>query len=80
MVNNRLKWKFVGVLHEYIACNELKTQQDIKGEYYIDSGKTGARSQDPQKYIKDALVLENAHKDEKDEGLNVHNISFITPD
>lgn len=69
LVNNRLKWKFIGVLHEYIACNELKTQQDIKGEYYIDSGKTGARSQDPQKYIKDALVLENAHKDETDQGL-----------
>ena len=69
LVNNRLKWKFIGVLHEYISCNELKTQQDIKGEYYIDSGKTGARSQDPQKYIKDALVLENAHKDETDQGL-----------
>ena len=63
LINNHLKWQFKGVLHEYIECIEKnKTLKfgDINGNYYIDSGKTGNRSIDPQKYMKDALILEKA--------------------
>ena len=63
LINNNLSWKFKGVLHEYLECTEknitLKSG-DIKGEYYIDSGKTGSRSIDPLKYFKDAEVLSKA--------------------
>jgi len=69
LVNNKLKWKFVGVLHEYIASEEKKTEQDINGDYYIESGKSGSRSQDPNKYTKDAKILENAYETEPDYGL-----------
>ena len=69
LVNNRLKWKFVGVLHEYIVSEEKKTELDITGDYYVESGKSGSRSQDPQKYLKDALVLKNAYENEKENSL-----------
>ena len=69
LVNNRLKWRFVGVLHEYISCDEITTESEINGDYYIESGKTGARSQDPNKYLKDASILERAYETETDNGL-----------
>lgn len=70
LVNNRLKWKFVGVLHEFLVCvDSYKTQETIEGDYYIESGKSGARSLDKDKYKKDALILENAYNVEKDESL-----------
>ena len=68
LVNNKLEWKFEGVLHEYIVCVTncvtnnygLNDTGLIDGDYYVDSGKTGARSKDPEKYIKDAAILEKA--------------------
>ena len=40
LVNNRLEWDFVGVLHEYINCINKKNVSNcfIDGNYYIDSG------------------------------------------
>lgn len=64
LINNRKEWKFVGVLHEYLSPIVDKSHfssEDINGDYYIDSGKTGDRSKDPEKYKKDAIILENAH-------------------
>ena len=70
LVNNRLRWKFAGVLHEFLACvDTFKTQETIEGNYYVESGKSGARSLDKDKYKKDALILENAYNVEKDDGL-----------
>lgn len=70
LMNNRLKWKYCGVLHEYIIClDTYKTQSVIEGDYYVESGKSGSRSHDPDKYKKDAAILENAYYNEKDNGL-----------
>jgi tetratricopeptide (TPR) repeat protein len=70
LINNRKKWKFIGVLHEYITCEDTNHKLEvIKGNYYIQSGRTGARSADPRKYEKDAIVLSNAYEQEKDVGL-----------
>ena len=75
LINNQLEWSFVGVLHEYIKCNSKDnyTQSYIEGNYYIDSGKTGSRSNDPLKYHKDALILEKAYNEaeEKNEHIKV---------
>jgi tetratricopeptide (TPR) repeat protein len=65
LVDNKLEWKFEGVLHEYIVCvtKSLGAGEGIgliEGEYFVDSGKTGARSKDPEKYVKDAAILEKA--------------------
>ena len=62
IVNNHLTWAFIGVLHEFIICNDKKEPSNlhIEGNYHIESGKTGSRSNDPEKYNKDALILEKA--------------------
>lgn len=65
IVNNRKRWRFVGVLHEYIACiDKEESSHAIQGDYYIDSGRSGSRNQDPQKYIKDATVLQRGYNEE----------------
>jgi tetratricopeptide (TPR) repeat protein len=62
LVNNKLRWKYVGVLHEYIECLEGSyTSGCIYGDYYTNSGKSGSRSNDKDKYKKDAVILEKAH-------------------
>ena len=47
IINNKKKWKYVGVLHEIITCIErADTVEIIGGKYYTVSGKTGDRSRD----------------------------------
>jgi len=75
LINNRLKWKFVGVLHEYLSCldKNIPSSELIESDYYVYSGKTGGRSKDKYKYQKDALVIEKAYyeADEKNDHLKV---------
>lgn len=62
LFNNRKKWKYVGVLHECAACmEECDPPHDILGDYHFVSGRRGARSKDPKKYHKDALILDKAY-------------------
>jgi len=61
LFNNHKKWKYVGVLHEYPACiekSEPAKDIPIQGEYYFISGRSGARNKDPNKYLRDAEILE----------------------
>ena len=60
------KWKYVGVLHEYPSCISKKNPKlvEIKGDYYIDSRRLGARNKESDKYIRDAKILEQGLKDE----------------
>lgn len=62
LVNNRKPWRFLGVLHEYLQCSEPIRGTTLKGDYYIVSGRHGNRSKDPQKYKKDALLLQSAYE------------------
>jgi len=69
MVNNRKKWCYKGVLHEYIESKDpICKYETIIGNYYVISGRKGARSMDPDKYLKDAIVLEKAHEKAVKEG------------
>jgi FkbM family methyltransferase len=61
IVNNKKKWKYIGVLHEVIQCLEPHSASIIQGNYYVISGKSGSRSKDNNKYLKDALILETAY-------------------
>ena len=63
MVNNRKKWVYVGVLHEVIVPFQHEpTQCKIVGNYYTVSGRSGDRNtNNPDKYLKDAKVLEKAY-------------------
>ena len=71
IVNNRKRWRFVGVLHEYIACvDKEESSTAIQGDYYVESGRGGSRNKDPNKYINDATVLERGFHEEMGNGAN----------
>jgi tetratricopeptide (TPR) repeat protein len=59
LVRSDLPWRYVGVLHEYITCEVPHTQCRLTGAK-VHIVLEGARSSDPLKYRRDALVLEEA--------------------
>lgn len=63
MVNNHLDWEYVGVLHEVIAPPVSRSHGSLEKVVNIYTTE-GARSKDPQKYLKDAAILEAGLKDE----------------
>jgi glycosyltransferase involved in cell wall biosynthesis len=64
LVTNRKPWFYTGVLHEYLDSPEPRAVDYIKGNYYIESGRTGSRSKNPNKYAEDAIVLKTAYETE----------------
>ena len=61
LFNNRKRWCFKGVLHEFASCLETcGPMLSVIGNYFFISGRKGDRSKDPDKYLKDALILEKA--------------------
>lgn len=67
LINNKKKFNFVGVLHEYMNFADKDTEYtmtQLEGNYYVISGRKGNRNKDPQKYLKDALILEKAYQEE----------------
>ena len=69
LIKSDLDWKWYGVLHEYITTNPMYDGKHLSGDYFITSGRTGNRNKDPNKYLKDAKVLESAYNTEKDPNL-----------
>jgi len=62
LINNRKKFQYLSVIHEFITCKEPNpTSNTIDGDYFVISGRSGSRNKDPDKYYKDALILEKAH-------------------
>lgn len=58
IINNRKKWRFKGILHEYLEPLEnINSDETINGEYVITSGKEGNRSKNSNKYANDAELL-----------------------
>jgi len=67
IAKNDLNWRWVGVIHEYLDSPQVKREGIIAGLTYKRTND-GARSQDPEKYKKDAQVLEAAlEKDPKND-------------
>ena len=70
MFRNDGSFYWRGVLHEFIEQRKMTiTEQKIFGDYYVISGRFGARSNNPQKYFQDAQVLEKAFYSPEDEDL-----------
>ena len=68
LVSNRMKWKYNGVLHEYIVnVDPILSEEHLYGNYYIESRRIGSRSKNPDKYLNDAMVLEKGFFDENDD-------------
>lgn len=73
LVNSTLQWKWVGVLHETLECTEMKTVGILSGLMNVCNENMGisGRSKDPNKYLKDAEVLEEALKKDPDNSRNI---------
>ena len=56
--DGQFHWK--GVLHEFLDNPKEGKVEEIAGDYVVISGRKGHRSQDEQKYVKDARMLEQA--------------------
>lgn len=67
---NSLPWRYEGVLHEYPVCEGARTQEHIEG-LRIVVGQDGARRRDPEKYRKDAIVLEKELETQVREDLRI---------
>ncbi len=50
-------WRWVGVLHEYSTCDEPFTHARLEGDCWLEGRGGGARSQDPEKFLRDAEIL-----------------------
>jgi GR25 family glycosyltransferase involved in LPS biosynthesis len=60
-------WRYVGVLHEYPACDpQVPVLATIEGDYRIHSRRLGSRSRAADKYARDAALLEAALAAEPD--------------
>ncbi len=59
LVKNTLPWRYEGVLHEYMTCDQARTERILPGLVTVPH-HDGARSRDPLTYRRDALMLEKA--------------------
>ena len=60
-------WRYVGVLHEYPACEpENGNIVEIYGDYHMDSRRLGDRNKDSNKYERDCNLLKQGIIDEPD--------------
>lgn len=60
LIKDDPEWHWEGVLHETLASAKPQTSAVLTGIYNVTNNTDGARSKDPQKFVKDAQVLEKA--------------------
>jgi len=77
LINNHKRFKYFSVLHEFISCQEPSPNENARihlldGDYYVISGRSGARNLDPDKYLKDANILASAHAEAVAKGDDLH--------
>lgn len=63
LVRDALPWRYSGVLHEYIHCEEAGSDALLPGIRTVPR-HDGARARDPLTYRRDALLLESALLDD----------------
>ena len=62
-----LPWRYLGVVHEYVDCDQPFARVRVEGDYFIDSRRLGGRNLDPQKYARDRdLLLAEMERDPND--------------
>lgn len=59
LLRNERNWRYEGVIHEYPACDGAFTQGRIDGITYV-IGRDGARGKDPERYKRDAEIIQAA--------------------
>jgi hypothetical protein len=62
-------WGYQGVVHEMPICRSVMEPKIgmLPLEYYMETRCAGVRSRDPQKYIKDAMILEKEYAKNPDD-------------
>ena len=65
LVRAALPWRWRGVLHEFLTCDEARTSARLGG-LSMRRNHDGARRRDPQTYRRDAAILESALQGESD--------------
>lgn len=65
IIKNNIGWKWKGVLHEHLECENAEFYEDLHGAI-IQARQEGARAHDPETYRKDAALLTKALVDEPD--------------
>ncbi|MCA9330003.1 glycosyltransferase family 25 protein [Candidatus Saccharibacteria bacterium] len=69
---NSLKWKYHGIRHEFPDTKVQNiTSEFIEGEYRMESRRLGDRSKNPNRFLEDALAMEEDMK-------NFKNNAFMT--
>ena len=65
---NTLDWQYKGVLHEYPSCEQAKSQEQIKGNYWVESRRLGDRNKMSlkEKMKKDVDLLLGGLEEEPD--------------
>lgn len=63
LVRNSLPWRYEGVVHEYITCEQARTEAFLPG-VHTRPRHDGARARDDKTYRRDALILEKALLDD----------------
>lgn len=64
LIKSNLDWKWIGPVHETIVSAQSKTYDVLAGVINLSNTEDGNRSRDPEKYLKDAAVLEKALQEE----------------
>ena len=59
LLADRIAWRYEGVLHEYVTADVPHRIVPLAGPWIVMHHE-GARSRDPQTYVKDAAILEAA--------------------
>jgi glycosyltransferase involved in cell wall biosynthesis len=77
LVPTRERWRYVGVLHEVIERDQPPYTLRLLEGVFLRENPEGARALDPQKLAKDALVLEEALKDEPNNPRYVFHLAEI---
>ena len=78
LIKSDLDWKWEGVLHEYLIAPANLANNYFVGDYWLTSGRSGSRNQDPDKYLKDAKVLELAYYTELEKPQTERNQKLLT--
>jgi hypothetical protein len=66
LVRGDQAWRYQGVLHEYLVREGEPRVANLSPELTISSRSEGWRSRAPDKYLRDAALLEEALRDEPD--------------
>ena len=66
LFRNDLRFRYKAVLHEYLESPQGSLSRSTAEGFYVESGRSGARSQNPRKYQDDAAALEKALTTETD--------------